>query len=581
MSRWMKLCAGWMLAMLVAGCPVEEGTVEDASVADALRPDAPVCLCDDGIACTLDACDETGACVHEGNCGDGWCAALPDGNTRCETRSCARESDCREDLPCAELVGCVDGFCRYDWAVDRDRDGELDRGCGGNDCAPLSSDRPMTETCNNYDDDCDGEIDNGVDVLSDTQNCGRCGRICYTGACVNGECGCEAGLTLCGGGCVDTQVSGSSCGSCAHVCPLGLCQGGVCIGEPSAHGVDRLAYLRENARPTLDVSSNGDSLIEVVLRPTVLMHYGRASERIPDAASPFPLHAVRLDRDGNLVSVTSLPNLRAERMLAINDAGFYFAGTTTAEITLRGVDYLPGVVLVGFVPRTTGEIAWVHTLTGINVTATHALPSGPLAMVVNTRMGQVLRLVGLDGVVVTLPAPLDATLYNSARTIIGTSEGGFVVAPTAGNDALPTSGPMTTTVGFAIRHSALGLRQEAVRIGDTHLLTERADGNAWLVEDGRSVIEFTRTTQSELYRFAGISPPWNRVDVAHYEGSGYLIGPGASRMRGSRSVEYIGAGAGLHFEDDAVWGVNTAAEPSPFLVDARAVVSRFALRPFP
>jgi hypothetical protein len=45
------------------------------------------------------------------------------------------------------------------------------------------------EACNTIDDDCDGQVDEGLDVLSDALNCGACGIQCPPGAtCVNGQC---------------------------------------------------------------------------------------------------------------------------------------------------------------------------------------------------------------------------------------------------------------------------------------------------------------------------------------------------------------------------------------------------------
>jgi Notch-like protein len=59
----------------------------------------------------------------------------------------------------------------------------------GEDGAPCV---PTEEQCNGIDDDCDGEIDNGFDLLFDSENCGACGWVCdldnATARCENGAC---------------------------------------------------------------------------------------------------------------------------------------------------------------------------------------------------------------------------------------------------------------------------------------------------------------------------------------------------------------------------------------------------------
>ncbi len=131
---------------------------------------------------------------------------------------------------------------------------------------------PQSEVCNYLDDDCDGEVDNGFDLLADVANCGFCGRACSfpnaaarceEGDCVMGAChlywhdvdgddrnGCEypcvphpGGLELCNG--VDDTCDGEvdegfaldtdplNCGSCGRVCHLAnavpACRDGGCV----------------------------------------------------------------------------------------------------------------------------------------------------------------------------------------------------------------------------------------------------------------------------------------------------------------------------------------------------------------
>ncbi|MEE2786917.1 MAG: right-handed parallel beta-helix repeat-containing protein, partial [Myxococcota bacterium] len=51
-------------------------------------------------------------------------------------------------------------------------------------------DVPVVEVCNNQDDDCDGVVDNGIDLLNDPLNCGACDNVCPgpNPECVEGAC---------------------------------------------------------------------------------------------------------------------------------------------------------------------------------------------------------------------------------------------------------------------------------------------------------------------------------------------------------------------------------------------------------
>ncbi len=141
-----------------------------------------------------------------------------------------------------------------------------------------------TEVCNGNDDDCDGNVDEEVDVSSDPNNCGACGQACAPagafGVCEEGECSlgdCDVGyLNLDGNeenGCeyrclvsaaddvlcdlrdndcdgmvdedVDLQTDAANCGACGRACRLARataeCVAGACVldaCEENFHDID-------------------------------------------------------------------------------------------------------------------------------------------------------------------------------------------------------------------------------------------------------------------------------------------------------------------------------------------------------
>lgn len=82
-----------------------------------------------------------------------------------------------------------------------------------------------------------------VDPLTDEANCGACGRTCPPdGRCVDGDCFCPAGSSLCPGvdRCVDLRTDQANCGACGRfcvsgqTCGAGRCQTEICVGAPTA-----------------------------------------------------------------------------------------------------------------------------------------------------------------------------------------------------------------------------------------------------------------------------------------------------------------------------------------------------------
>lgn len=82
-----------------------------------------------------------------------------------------------------------------------------------------------------------GAVDGCRDLATDPAHCGACGNACGDAFCVSGVCQatqpqavtCEAGLTDCGGSCVDLNANRFACGSCTTICAqTDDCVGGVC-----------------------------------------------------------------------------------------------------------------------------------------------------------------------------------------------------------------------------------------------------------------------------------------------------------------------------------------------------------------
>jgi hypothetical protein len=107
---------------------------------------------------------------------------------------------------------------------------------------------PVQETCNGNDDDCDGVIDDGFSLLIDPANCGMCGHTCGAGQhCQNGACALDVPANNCvpvGEVCnnlddncngfidegINLLIDKANCGTCGHVCPAGqACDNGHCL----------------------------------------------------------------------------------------------------------------------------------------------------------------------------------------------------------------------------------------------------------------------------------------------------------------------------------------------------------------
>jgi hypothetical protein len=99
--------------------------------------------------------------------------------------------------------------------------------------------RPETDAADAEEGDCPAGLSSCggtcVDLMTDRGNCGGCGRSCAAvEICADGECviECPSGQTQCGGSCVDTQSDHDHCGGCGRSCAADeVCNEGDCLGE--------------------------------------------------------------------------------------------------------------------------------------------------------------------------------------------------------------------------------------------------------------------------------------------------------------------------------------------------------------
>jgi hypothetical protein len=126
-------------------------------------------------------------------------------------------------------ISAANGGC-----ADVDGDGYFNQpGCGTPvDCNDMNAtvNPGAAELCDGLDNNCNGQVDEGVSVLTDPLNCGACGNVCgpypnATAACVSGTCTitCDPFYADCdndpSNGC-ETFLGGTgNCGECGLVCP--------------------------------------------------------------------------------------------------------------------------------------------------------------------------------------------------------------------------------------------------------------------------------------------------------------------------------------------------------------------------
>lgn len=190
---------------------------------------SPQCQPESGTCqCTAANIGQTVPCERRngfGSCiGKRICAA--DGLGTCDAQIPAEEVCNNVDDDCngtvddgREVLKCGVGQCHREipWCVE----GRLQT------CMPGV---PTAEVCDEEDNDCNGTIDDGFDKMSSVNHCGTCTTICSvnhgTPKCVNGQCdiaSCDMGFDNCNGqipdGCeANILTSLQNCGGCGHSC---------------------------------------------------------------------------------------------------------------------------------------------------------------------------------------------------------------------------------------------------------------------------------------------------------------------------------------------------------------------------
>jgi len=152
--------------------------------------------CDDGIRCTLDRCLDATFCEHiaeDGLCDPGQVCFSAIGCIPTPPSHCSTSDDCFGDMPCLGEWTCIDEIgCQFLSAIDCD-DGDA---CTEDVCVDAMGgclNAAPTEICNGLDDDCDTSVDEDFDCIdgsvdSCTTTCGSTGTATCEADCSAGPC---------------------------------------------------------------------------------------------------------------------------------------------------------------------------------------------------------------------------------------------------------------------------------------------------------------------------------------------------------------------------------------------------------
>ncbi|MFT3775634.1 MAG: MopE-related protein [Minicystis sp.] len=90
--------------------------------------------------------------------------------------------------------------------------------CAGTTLICVGGQGPTLEVCDGKDNNCDGVIDDGFDLMNDPLNCGSCGHVCTAQNAIGGCQGGNCVITTCKPG--YANLDGNASNGCEYTCPV-------------------------------------------------------------------------------------------------------------------------------------------------------------------------------------------------------------------------------------------------------------------------------------------------------------------------------------------------------------------------
>jgi formylglycine-generating enzyme required for sulfatase activity len=249
----------------------------------------------------------------------------------------------------------------------------------------------------------------GANLMTDPNNCGRCGNVCGTGTCNNGVCPCG-----------DTTSDSANCGACGHscfgtACVNSLCQpGAVATAQPSPFAV---------------VADAGSGALYF-------------SNRADGTGSVF---ACQLDLvTGTYMCSSIANNLSSPGMLALDSSNVYWGNSTgnTVDACARGgCSFSPQVLD----PMATSPLAITIEGNSLLYTVTGEIRECPLPDCIggNTSLGMGLLFNPTFG----LAADATTLYFGSGQLLMSCPRTGCSGSPNIVSSAMGNIGPLRLDSG--------------------------------------------------------------------------------------------------------------------------------------